>query len=72
MPESCDCDHTSIHDCVCTYCRVRYLESRVAELAEGLHLALDRLKWVSRDSESLGFIRSCQPVIRKIEELLKH
>lgn len=32
MPESCACDHTSIHDCVCPYCRIRFLEARVAEL----------------------------------------
>lgn len=31
---------------------------------------LDRLRWVSSDSESAGFIESCQPVIAQAEAAL--
>ena len=43
MPESCDCDRTSIHDCVCPECRIRFLEARVAELQSQRDQALSML-----------------------------
>jgi hypothetical protein len=45
---------------------------RIAKLEEALGAALERLKWVCIDSESLGFIESCQPVIAQGDAALTH
>ena len=29
-PETCDCDRTVIHDCICPACHTRFMESRGA------------------------------------------
>ena len=42
--ESCDCDRTSIHDCVCPECRIRYLEYKLEVAREGL-VVLNGLLW---------------------------
>ena len=34
--ESCDCDRTNIHDCVCPTCRIRFLNARIIELETAL------------------------------------
>jgi len=43
----------------------------VVEARVALEACIDRLKWVSEDSESTGFIESCKPVIAQAEAALK-
>ena len=46
-------------------------EREEALLRAALEACIDRLKWVSEDSESLGDIESCKPVIAQAEAALK-
>ncbi len=50
--------------------RVKELEGAVAVLREELTKAEERLKWVSDDSESLSFIKSCDAILPGIREAL--
>ena len=67
MSESCDCDRTSIHDCVCPECRNRFLAALLVSAQEQIALLMDesngyRARVAELEAENTELKRKLKPV----------